>query len=1097
MSNLSISSGSLEALEKRIAPASGLFSNYIQWGADLGDPAHNALQTPTSTTHDLSGDSLDSHGGFTDSGTIGFSANNAMIAVQPFNISGYHDGAAISMVPGDFTAGQLKGSFSGALIGTNKNAEVGFGQAAITFDGTNKMTLALTGGVNGSFSVSGSYQVGNDGTVHLSATVNGQQINADAHVSADGQTMVFSSTDPSSPSFGYFVRAGSGLSSANLTSSSAENYYGIGNWSLHSNNTSNTYEVKLSFTSATTFSLQYDSTIDNNFSGDTPITGTWAVSSTGKVILTPAAGTTQPLLFNTVFLSGNLETASGVNIRNTTTDDSGAFFLVRGMDSGSDLSLSKTTSLYSSDGDLMTLSLSAATAHVTFKQQSASFGGPTVTWTSINYNSIDTIQITSSTASSSLALTLARGPLSTTTAAETINSIQTTSSPQSLGTLSMASGYTVHDVTISGYLTTLTLDQVASDGSIQIGHSALDNLDKSTVKFGTLGAGASLDVNGSIVSVTGTAMGAHSSINASGSMGAVLLSGAMQGSLSAASITSVTAKSMNGDADSSGSSDHITATAGTIGLLKTTGGGLQNFQIDAPGLFTGFSVTNSTATGSVVGINHVSVSAGSMGTTVVTLSGGSGLTSAVGIDNSTFDSSGAMGAVTVSVSSSTLNSSLTGVLDSSFQAATTLGALTLSAKNTATASSGSAIVAQNLQTQSASLGNILITGLGGSSVTGLDDSVFTTTGSVGTITISSTSPNVAAQVVGLQNTAVNAGTAIGAISITGKITGTTSVTGSATAVSVSNDDDSIQASGNISSVAIVAAGGFTNAGINTDGSEFIISAGGAIGTVHVTSTKIVGGSSFDLENTRLSAGTKIAQITLDGSASTAQATSFDVYAGQSITGLVISSSADPTQGSLISSSILAGQTQTFSTATDLSLAALGPVTISGALQNSLLAAGSNIGTVTIGTNATTSNIVAGVQLGNDHDLGGGNDSYIQQASISAVTIKGVLSHTSIIAGVNPNSNGWGDSDDVLGTNLGFGTLGKVGLVTLGASNTSLTTNPFVVAAIQHDYAIEGPQSAGVKVGAFATFLPTTTAFYLAPDNSAESVTDTLVRLVTS
>jgi hypothetical protein len=166
------------------------------------------------------------------------------------------------------------------------------------------------------------------------------------------------------------------------------------------------------------------------------------------------------------------------------------------------------------------------------------------------------------------------------------------------------------------------------------------------------------------------------SVSSTGAMKNITVNGRFMGSLQAASIGKITAEYFDGtdltnsDPYGSDSSRHdITTTDGAIGLLTAKPHdldtfGIKNYEITVAAKFGGFSVIDKTAPGSFVGIDHVTLKAGSIGTTTVTLIAPVG---AKAIQNSVFESNGALGAITTTHS----------VTTSMFAAATNIAQVTV------------------------------------------------------------------------------------------------------------------------------------------------------------------------------------------------------------------------------------------------------------------------------------------------------------------------------------------------------------------------------------------------------------------------------------
>ncbi|MEQ1859189.1 MAG: autotransporter-associated beta strand repeat-containing protein, partial [Chthoniobacteraceae bacterium] len=188
-------------------------------------------------------------------------------------------------------------------------------------------------------------------------------------------------------------------------------------------------------------------------------------------------------------------------------------------------------------------------------------------------------------------------------------------------------------------------------------------------------------------------------VSSAGAMRNITVKGKFAGSLQAASVGKITADLFDGtdltNSDPYGDSSrrNINITTGGMGMviakphdLDTFG--IKNYEISVATSFAGFSVTDKTAPGSFVGIDRVTVQAGSIGNTTVKVTAAA---SAKAIQNSVFESNGAMG---------TLNTSHS-IANSIFAAATNIAQVTVKGNFT-----GSKLLAGTFLGSDAKLGGI-------------------------------------------------------------------------------------------------------------------------------------------------------------------------------------------------------------------------------------------------------------------------------------------------------------------------------------------------------------------------------------------------------
>ena len=471
--------------------------------------------------------------------------------------------------------------------------------------------------------------------------------------------------------------------------------------------------------------------------------------------------------------------------------------------------------------------------------------------------------------------------------------------------------------------------------------------------------------------------------------------GNFKGSLQAPGIAGITAFAFLGDAPTTPGvyPDYIKATTGYLGVLKATSGIIQNYSISTPAQFGGFAVNISQITADTVGLDHIDVTAGSIGNISVTLAAAK---SASGVHLTGLDTvnltttytgtkklAGSIGNVTVTLKGMAGVVGATGISNSNFDSRVLLNEFGTNPASTANP-----------------LGNIgvTITGAGGASL-GLWNDTFT-------------------------------GNSIGKT------------------------------------------------------------------TVNVTQGKTVGATATAVDTVSYSADSAINTITIGGDATSAQVTGLDVWAG-GVVGAINIKAKTAANGSLINSAILAGQDLTLTGSTTKALtaalkgAALGAVSVSGAMTNSQLVAGSNIGAITVGGAVSGSNILAGALLGADHTLGGGDDSYQRAASIAAVTVKGQFGSSVISAGISPVAGGFGDADDVLAPAAGILTTSS----SIGAIKLGVGTLPGTAPTLPHSAVIQAAAIKSLSVPHAKTVADFSSPVLIDLTGDGETADDVVARVV--
>ena len=193
----------------------------------------------------------------------------------------------------------------------------------------------------------------------------------------------------------------------------------------------------------------------------------------------------------------------------------------------------------------------------------------------------------------------------------------------------------------------------------------------------------------------------------------VKVKGDFTGTLSAKSIGSITAYTFDGTTVMDNFGDplkkNIIAYDGSLGLIKSTAGGIKNYEIVAATVFAGFKVTNSSSADNITGLENLDVEAEQINGITVALKAGTGVQ---GIVNSSFETSLAdIGPIN---SSHAISASI-------FAAATNIGKVTVGGTVNPSAGVSSSLILAG-------------TYLGGDG-TFNGNEVFTRTGTIGDITI--------------------------------------------------------------------------------------------------------------------------------------------------------------------------------------------------------------------------------------------------------------------------------------------------------------------------------------------------------------------------
>ncbi|HEV7403506.1 MAG TPA: carboxypeptidase regulatory-like domain-containing protein [Chthoniobacteraceae bacterium] len=416
----------------------------------------------------------------------------------------------------------------------------------------------------------------------------------------------------------------------------------------------------------------------------------------------------------------------------------------------------------------------------------------------------------------------------------------------------------------------------------------------------------------------------------------------------------------------------------------------------------------------------------------------------------------------------------------------------------------------------AQIGNITATVSGLASLVagvGIGSSSFeATAGSIGNITASAKSLSGDSFLVGIGGSFFQASQKIGNITATAQSTSTSTTAGAGLTFGIAGglNGGAFTAGTSIGAIKVTASGAKgDNVGVNSaTGPELSFEAGTTIGAITISASKgkpaastarAVLGASFSAEGS-------IGQLTINGNATTAQATDLLVYAGGSLAGINISAT-DKRQGSLVDSFITAGQLVTLAKNADLAKASIGAITLSGSFIDTTgsglatIAARGNLGAITIGGDLDSVSLAAGYDTGADRTLYSNDDHFNRAGQIASVKVAGAFINTTIAAGISPGTDQyWGQDMDPTGTVLpGITQLSKIGAITLGATTvpTNATKAVQTTAVLNHQSAIESFSITSLKIGKLPTLTNFTTAGWIDADgDGVEDLTETVVRKIT-
>jgi hypothetical protein len=174
---------------------------------------------------------------------------------------------------------------------------------------------------------------------------------------------------------------------------------------------------------------------------------------------------------------------------------------------------------------------------------------------------------------------------------------------------------------------------------------------------------------------------------------------------------------------------------------------------------------------------------------------------------------------------------------------------------------------------------------------------------------------------------------------------------------------------------------------------------------------------------------------------------------------------------------------------------IGTVNTTHSVQDTLIAAATQMGNITVGSTVfttqgvSTSMFLAGVNLGGDGAIDG-DETFIRAGKIGNIIVKGAFLTSTIASGVNPVDGIFGNGNDIAGSGPGLPATQKaIGHIQLGAGSGTATTVP----SLTHNYVIEGQKIASLKINAVT--IPLTSLPKYLKVGGAEDVNDVLVRLV--
>jgi hypothetical protein len=667
------------------------------------------------------------------------------------------------------------------------------------------------------------------------------------------------------------------------------------------------------------------------------------------------------------------------------------------------------------------------------------------------------------------------------------------SGPGGIGLIkTTAGGIAYYDVGTDGVLAGLTVAQTGITGSaFGVGESYFGaaRIGAVTVnlagKTGVAAVGTSMEgISGSIFDAVGDALKPAAIGPVTVTLNTPILQGAMNG---------ITGSQFTvGGLHAGESLGLVKVSLTTLQSQSALMQGIADTTIASEGVLGGVNVAIQAGTGlgaRVFGITSSLIQAeGAVGSSSATLTGKGAFVAAMAWDTVSLSSlNGSLAAVSASVTG--MSATLTLGFFQSVISAASIGTFTSTLVAPGGVDIGNAVEASRVTASDNSiklgtLGNLTAKvdiGTSTGSAAGWLNSIAEAEGSIGTVTIQASAQQANASLVGFKDSFMNAnGGTLGAITITASNKATSAGSGGSVAVfyadnaPISGFDAGFYSKGNMGLVRLTASGGasINQAVVGTlDNSPVtLVSLEGSVAGITLSSTRSVApGSQAQVANQLfVSAGKDIGAVRLEGTLTGPAGDELVVFAGGKIASLTVTTLGIKTFASLSNSFIQAGTNAFVTNAAGLTATSLGAVTLGGTLSNSVVLAQGNIGAVKVDGNMTGTLVLAGVGNGNNGVFGGGDDRYIRHVSVASLTVGGSFSGSTVVAGINPGSDGvWGNDVgvgalDTIGESLvGVATAGRIGAVTLGASNGTVLGLGVTPAS---GFAIEAERLTSLKIG---------------------------------
>ena len=377
---------------------------------------------------------------------------------------------------------------------------------------------------------------------------------------------------------------------------------------------------------------------------------------------------------------------------------------------------------------------------------------------------LESIALSSTTAKSSLSVTI-----STKNGTTTVGQIFTTATGESMGSIVLGPGVTLGDgfvnatpnLKVGGSLKSLSVSTIDTNAVLNIGTDLTGPAAaaaKPSITVGSiLGPNVAISAVGGLGAVKIGSWAFAGSLSATGAIASVSVTGALDANLTAASFGNIAASSFT--------ELSITALSGGVGNLSAK---LLN------------------QTGDVAAMDHVIVSAASIGNISASVTGAAALTSAVAIRDSSFQSNtGKIGNITAMVSAKGSAAAIEGIDQTNFYSAAGIGNIIVSATETKS-TGGSTVGIDNgstnlyIETQgnTGNIGNISVVaqGAAGPNTAVLSAPagplVVTTNGSLGKVTITANKGPGSSTASALNGAFFNVGGSLGQFTVSGDATST-------------------------------------------------------------------------------------------------------------------------------------------------------------------------------------------------------------------------------------------------------------------------------------------------------------------------------------